>query len=861
VRLLRRLSYWFRHRSRADELAEELAFHEEMKRRELVATGVAPDDAVFAARRAMGSVTMQREEARSVWIASWLESVLQDASYAARTLRREPGFTLLAIVALAVSIGLNTSVFTAFNALALRTFEAPAAHRMITLYDTRCCQRGGGQPYGFALAELDYFAARARTIDGIYAWRRLEVDASSDEAASIATTAVTANYFDVLGVRMTKGRAFTADDDLADAPQAVAILSDAFWRSRVGADSAVLGETMRIADVPFTIVGVAPASFSGTQSARVDVWIPLHAARLFPPYDSWTRRVIGHAEQCCTLAAARLASDATPGQALQELTQLSRAYRAAHGDSASELRVSDFTTLASPRASAGVQLFALLFAGVAAVLLLACANLANLLLARAIRRHHEIATRLALGASRARLVRQLLTEAMVLAMLSGVMGLVLALWLPSRLLSAVQIARPAVALTPDASVLAFALALSLVTCLLFGLAPAIHATRPLRTSMKRTSLRSALLTAQVALSVVLLVGAALLVRGVQSAVDAERGFAMRDVSAISLERSRRTYDSARTVAFVSALVRQLGASADSANVALSSGIPLLNVSKNTVRLPEQNATQAKDVVTDEVSPGYLRILGIPLVVGRAFEKADAGSDVVIVNESLARMYWGENPSAAVGRTIVSGRPRRIIGVARDVRTDDVEQVYARYYEPLRPTTIPNVLVRGPAARVTGVVDAVARQFDGRMRAKVTPLTVYLEQRLAHDIALGKLASTLGSLALALATLGMLGVFAFWVQWRQRELGVRLALGAQRHQIVALVLRGSFTAIAVGVVVGSVAAALSSRFLEGHLYGLSPLDATSYIGVVLLLVVAGLIAVYVPARRATGIDPVASLRCE
>jgi ABC-type antimicrobial peptide transport system permease subunit len=285
-------------------------------------------------------------------------------------------------------------------------------------------------------------------------------------------------------------------------------------------------------------------------------------------------------------------------------------------------------------------------------------------------------------------------------------------------------------------------------------------------------------------------------------------------------------------------------------------------SKQTVRLPDQDATQTRDVVTDEVSAGYLRVLGIPLVAGRAFDAADgAGSDAVIVNESLARMYWGENVASAVGRTIIAGRPRHIIGVARDVRTDDVEQVYARFYEPLRLTTIPNVFVRGPAARVVGDVEVIARQFDARMRAKVTPLAVVLEQRLAHDIALGRLASTLGGLALALATLGMLGVFAFWVQWRQRELGVRMALGARQHQIVALVLRGSSVAIGVGVAIGAGAAALTSRFLEGHLYGVSPLDPSAYGGVVALLAVAGLVAVYVPARRATAIDPAASLRAE
>ncbi len=860
MKLLRRLAYWLRHRDREAELAEEIAFHEEMKRRELVSAGLSPDDAAFAARRAMGAVTMVREEARAVWIATWLESVAQDVSYALRTLRRDPGFTAIAIVALAVAIGLNTSVFSAFNALALRRYEAPAAHRMITLYDTRCCQRAGGQPYGFAMAELDYFAERARTIDGVYAWRRLEVGNSAEETSSIATTAVSSNYFSLLGIRMSLGRAFVADDDALASPHAVVILSDAFWRRR-GADSTIIGTTLRIADVPFTVIGVAPPSFRGTESARVDVWIPLNAARLFPPYDSWTRRVVGHADQCCTAAAARLVPGRTSAEALTELTRLSSEYRTSRSEVASALRVSDFTALASPRASAGVRVFALLFVSVAVVLLLACANLANLLLARAVRRRSEISTRLAIGANRGRVVRQLLTEALVLALVAGAVGVLLAIWLPERLLVIIDAGNSAIPVTPDWRVLAFTLLLSVTTCVLFGFAPAIHATRPLRSSpfARRTSLRSALLTTQVALSMLLLVSAALLVRGVRSAIDADRGFLVRDVNVLTLEGTRRTYDSARTVSFTSLLVRQLAQLPESASVAMSSGIPFESVSKSTVRLPTENADQARDVVTDEVSSTYFRVLGIPLVAGRSFERDDIGGDAIVVNESLARLYW--NVGEAVGKTLVAGRPRRIIGVARDVRSDATDAVYARFYEPLQLHTIPNVFVRTSPVRVASEAERIARQLDGRMRVGVRPLLGYLEQRLAHDVALGRLATSLGILALWLATLGMLGVFAFWVQWRQRELGVRIALGAQPREVVALVLRGSMSAIAAGLVLGVGAAALAARFLESHLYGLSPLDPLSYGVVAALLGVAGLVAVFVPARRATRIDPAMSLRCE
>jgi len=863
MRFLRRLAYWVKYRDREADLVEEMAFHEEMKRRELVAAGLPPDDAVFAARRTMGAVTLAREEARAVWISVWFESVAQDVTYALRTLRREPGFTAIAIVALAVAIGLNTSVFSAFNALALRNYQAPAAHRMITLYDTRCCQRAGGQLYGFAMAELDYFSARARTIDGVYAWRRLEVGSSTDEASSIVTTAVSGNYFSLLGVRMSLGRAFAVDDDASASPQAVVILSDTFWRLRVGSDSAVIGKTLRIADVPFTVIGVAPPSFRGTESQRVDVWIPLNAARLFPPYDSWTRRVVGHADQCCTAAAARLAPGVTSADALAELTRLSQEYRTSRVEAVGALRVSDFTALASPRAAAGVRVFALLFVSVAVVLLLACANLANLLLARAVRRQPEISTRLAIGANRGRVVRQLVTEALVLALVAGAAGILLAVWLPERLLVIIDAGNTAIHVTPDWRVLAFTLLISFTTCLLFGLAPAIHATRPIRASQsglgRWTSLRSTLLTTQVALSVVLLVSAGLLVRGVRSALDADRGFLVRDVSVVTLERGRRSYDSARTRAFTSALGERLGQLPESASTAMSSGIPFESVSKSTVRLPAQNAAEAKDVVTDEVSPSYFRVLGIPLVAGRAFEPADAGTSAIVVNETLARLYW--NGADALGKTVVAGRPRRIIGIARDVRSDAADAVYARFYEPLQLHTIPNIFVRTSAVRVASEVETVGRQLDARMRARVQPLAVYLEQRLAPDIALGRLATSLAVLALCLATLGMLGVFAFWVQRRQRELGVRIALGAQPRQIVGLVLRGSGSAIGVGLVLGVGAAALSSRFLQGHLYGLSTLDPLSYGVVAAVLAVAGLLAVFVPARRATRIDPALSLRCD
>jgi uncharacterized protein (UPF0248 family) len=363
----------------------------------------------------------------------------------------------------------------------------------------------------------------------------------------------------------------------------------------------------------------------------------------------------------------------------------------------------------------------------------------------------------------------------------------------------------------------------------------------------------------VALCVVLLLGAALLLRGVERARGEDRGFAVNDVTTIGISYVPRTFDSVHVRAFVTALARGLAGLPAADRVALSTGMPLASVGKSTARLLAESDARARDVVTDQISPSYFRVLEMPLLAGRAFDDGDMRSDVIVINEALARAYW--TPETAVGRTLVVGRPRTIVGVVRDARVSALDHVDAEVYEPFAGRTIPNVLVRADAVGTTDAIAAMIRSHAPQLRLSVAPLSNFLDRQLAASRALGRVAGVLGTLALALATIGMFGVFAFWVQQRSHEIGVRMALGAQPVQVIALVLRVCMRASVVGLVVGLAGALAASRVLVDYLYGLNPLDPLAYGSVALILVTAGLFSAYVPTRRATRIDPVRALRCE
>jgi putative ABC transport system permease protein len=872
--LFRRLARWFTHGRVQDDIAAEMEFHRAAHQRALENNGLPARDAENESRRMMGNLTLAREDARGVWLAPWLESICQDVAYAIRALWRQPGFTLLAMGALTAGIGLNVSLFTVYTALAMKPWAVREPARVVRVlnmstFDLR--KRAGGAPQGLSLAEVEYFARQAKSFSGfMMSGRTVTVTAGDADAAAYW---VGGTYFSLLGVEMAAGRGFVPDEDRPERPAAVAVISYGYWQRQFGGDPGVVGRAVRFDDVPFTVVGVASARFAGTLSDRVDVWLPLASAALLRPDDRWVKEVVLKPANCCSPIAARLAPGVTVDQARAELGVLSRQFRGLRPGDEGGIDLAGTQVFANPKDD-GSAIFVPLFVGLTLVLLLACANVGNLLLARAAARRREIAVRLSLGASRRRIVRQLLTESFVLACVSGAAGVVIAAWIPGQILRVITGNPTALQLEPDRTVLAFTLGISAVSCLLFGLAPALHGTRrDAIAALKegsalpgaRFSLRTMLLSIQVAAVVVLLVAAGVMARSARRATERALGTVTRDLSVVTIAPPARGYDAARTRAASMQLEQDLEMLIGSGTVALTSTAPLASGNiKGSFRLPGQAENLHNGVF--DVSPGYFQLTGLPVLEGRGFTAADAGRPVIVVNETMAKEYWpGKSP---VGQRIVCTPPESgwnmpgeldIIGVVRDSYMTDLGVVQPTIFQPVTHKTLPQILAANRRAADTAV--AAAARIDPRLRTRVASLESVLEPRLRSARIGAAIAGSLGALALGFACVGMFGVFAYWVRQRTQEIGVRMALGAQSSDVIRLVMGTTARAVLIGLTVGLAASVAGSRLLRSFLFGLSGIDPVTYVAVAAILVVASLAAAFLPARRATRIDPLVALRYE
>ncbi|MBZ5603244.1 MAG: ADOP family duplicated permease [Acidobacteriia bacterium] len=840
MKLLRRLDYWMHRRKRDAELAEEMEFHRSM------------------AGAPIGNTTIAREDARAVWIWPWLDSIAQDVRYAIRNLRRQPAFALLAILTLGVAIGLNTSFFTVFDAVALRMWPVRDPNRMVKILAQ---SPRVGRPRGFALAESRYFVENAKSFSGIVATDDGPVRLGFEPfGKSSYAMFVSANYFQALGVAMQSGRGFIPEEDRLDAPVNVAVLSFALWRDHYGADASILGREIRIDEIPFIVVGVAAEEFSGTTGGREDLWIPLPAMQSLRPGDASTREFLRNPHDCCSPVAGRLAPGATRAQALAELTVLHTQFEKQNKLDESRILLADPTILSGhPKRRQFMPVFGLMFAGLVLVLLLACANVSNLLIARAAARQREIETRQALGASRLRIVRQLLTEGFVLAVLAASLGIALAWKLPAYVFAMADDG-PSVSLTPNAAVIAYATALAALTCVAFALAPALHGTRR-RDPRPTLSMRNVLLAVQVSMSVVLLIGAGLLLSGVQHARTRDPGYRIHDISVISFELPASAYTAERTGQFYAQLMDGIRTIPGMPEAAITAREPLSNAHWFTsLRLPSEPAKTQHDIELHEISADFFDLLGIPLVAGRTFRAGEDPRLVAVINESAAKRYLGDtNP---VGRQVVAnGHLREIVGVVRDAYLSYLDGVGPAMFQPFNPERVPKLLVRGDAAAAVDSVAAMARRIDPRAHVARAPLADNLDRQLAGSRVMAGIAGVLGAFALLLAAIGISGVFAYVVEQRTKEIGIRMALGAAPGQVIALVISGTGRAVIVGLAIGYAVSAVFARLLAQYLYGVSPYDPRSYAAVALALAMAGLAAAYLPARRATRVDPLSALRCE
>ena len=566
VRLLRRLQYLFRQDDHEAALAEELEFHRAMKQQDLEAAGLPADVARVRSSRELGNVTRAREDARAQWIWPWLEGLWQDTRLAVRALLRQPGFTLLSVVILGVAIGLNTSLFTVFAGLALRPMAGLTdASRVVTVLrlDGAAARRAGmGYP------EFRYLAAQSKTFTGLSALRSTSVTLETGSGSrSTVTYAVSGNYFDLLGVRMERGRGFRPQEDREGAPLPVVVLSYRLWQARFAADPAIVGATARINDAAYTVVGVASREFGGKDGAAMTLWVPIASLPVLRPHDPGERNLLTQADDCCVDVIGRLAPAVSRDEAVAELQLLSDQFRKSVPLEVRPL-VLDGTQFLNGRSRAATALavVGVLFLGLVLVLLLACANVGNLVLARAAARASEIGVRVSLGAGRARIVRQLLTEGLVLALLASAAGFPIAVWAPRFVFNRLDGQPAPFDIDPDVSVVVYAVVLAGLACLAFALAPALHATRgEVAASLKPAAmtrrsgvrLRSMLLGIQVAVTVVLLTSAGLLLRGIVEARAMDPGFRVDDLVIATIELPEGAYDGPRARAFLAELTSGL----------------------------------------------------------------------------------------------------------------------------------------------------------------------------------------------------------------------------------------------------------------------------------------------------------------
>jgi putative ABC transport system permease protein len=783
-----------------------------------------------------------------------MNGVRQDLRYALRGWRRQPGFVLLVVLTLASAIGVNASLFSVFNTAIFRLGLLREADRVMHV-------RNLGRPVGVSIAEWRHLSTESESLRGLVAMPWARKGTLDGREARIQF--VSAGFFGVLEAPMAAGRGFLPHDDAPDAPGNVAVLSEGAWRSRFASDPGVIGRTIHLDDLPFTVVGVT--AFTGFSARMPQVWVPLTAQAFWEPDRS--RDYLTNPRRCCAELVVRLAPGTGAATTRAEVERASAAFRTSLGLAAERFEVAPAGSVRS-RARRLVTRggFGLLFIAVTLVLLLACANVGNLLLARAYARRTEIAVRLSLGAGRARIVRQLLTEAFALAAAAGVLGLAIAQVLPKLVLHGVGEAE-GLSFPTDHRVLLYALTLATLACVVAGLAPALQGTReamgatlkaPQTAPVHRTRLRSALLAAQVAIAMVLLVGAGLLTRGIETALDQDLGFSMDDVQVVSFEAPRALSASSAS-AFTMQLVTQVEALAGPDRTAVTPMIPM-ELGHGPFRLPEDAPTRTRVSATQTVSSGYFELLRIPIVTGRAFAPGDDPERVAVVNETFARSVWPDG--TPLGRRIDwRGAEHEVIGVVRDARLGSWESVEPTIFGMAGPIGVPRVLVRDTGDGLAQAVVATAAHIDPRLRASVASLSGQYDQRLNMSRLGARTAGGVGLLALALATLGLFGVFAYSVQQRTREIGVRIALGARAVDIFGIVLSTASRALLIGLAVGVAGAVAGARLLRHLLYGLSPFDPATYLGVGVVLVAVGALATWLPTRRALRVDPTVALRYE
>jgi predicted permease len=863
---------------RDPRIADEMRFHRDRLIEDFMTAGASRDDAERRAFLEFGNVAAIEETVRDVR-GRWLDDLIKDLHYAVRTLRRNPVFSSIAVLSLALGIGANCAIFTLINAVMLRTLPVNQPDRLVQI--TRLLD---GRPGFVSYPLFEYFRDNVKSISGAFAQgtfdQAIRIDADDE---FVTADLVSGEYFTVLGVEAALGRVLGPGDDVLSPPAPAAVITDRYWQRRFGRSSTAIGKVFTIRDRTFAIVGVLPPSYSGARPGRVpDLMLPLtmmsDIQRRGPGFN-WLNLL------------ARLEPGATVKQADAEVQVLWHAFLQEEAAAAPDkerpaiLRQRATAFLApdgfNPIRDNIAPSLLMLMGIVALILILACVNLSGLLLARAASRQREISIRLAMGAGRGRLVRQFLTESLVLAALGGGAGLVMAAWFSGRLFALFMNGRDVtLSVAPDWRVLAFTLVVSLLACCLAGLVPALQAVRVnLNPALKEVRvhghrrLGKAFVVAQLAISMVLVVGATLFVGTLVKLYAVERGFDSTNVLVLNV-RTSQPYSADRVKVVQRALLERLstlpGVRSASAAQALPVGGSLwdrrVQVEGYTFR-PDESET----VAFNAVAPQYFATLGTPVLSGREFDDGDTGTSakVAIVNDSFARRFFGDK--SALGRRVTSVNVSyEIVGVVRDAKYQSLrdgipDTMYIPWTqrEGEQPASY-SYLARadGDPLRLVPSLDRAVRDADPALRIRMTrTYASIVDHSIGTERVMAAFGGFFGVLALLVAALGMFGVLAFHVARRTNELGVRMALGASRDALMGLVLREVIVMVAAGVSIGAGIALMLTSLTRNMLFGLTPTDPIVFVVAAAVLTAAAVFAGWLPARRAARVDPLVALRHE
>jgi predicted permease len=868
------------------DLEEEVAFHLAMREKKKLARGVAAEEAKYAARREFGNATQVKEICRGMWSFASLETFWRDLRYGARALGKNPGFTMAAVLAIALGIGVNTGIFSVLNGVALRLLPIPKAEQIVSvdqIFHGKLSRNVHGEPGLFSYPEYKNYRDHNHVFTGLLAYEPfLEATLGGESPTQLMGAAASCNYFDVLGERPELGRVFVDEDCSVPGASAVVVLSDDLWRSRFGADPSIVGKSISLNRAKFVVIGIAAPGFGGLDPWPSAFWAPVTMQKALEP----ARDFLNEDNTGWLGILGRMQAGVSIEEVRSDLRVIAARTDEQYPGRTTTLVVHRASFMGRPEERTVVfAIGGVVLAAVGLVLLIACANVANLLLARASARQKEIVIRLSIGGSRWQIVRQLLTESLLISFLGGTLGSLVAFWSMEGIAQFVLAHLPHGAprlvwnVNPDLRVWGYSLVLTGLTGIVFGLAPALHATRQdLSTAIKEDSaglagkagggfLRSTLVGLQVAVCMILLIAAGLLMRGLYMAQTVDPGFEMKGITQAIYDLPSQGYSEERARNFQRELIARVAALPGVDGVEQARVTPLNNQFMGT-GMTLAGEMEARQVEFNIVSPGFFTMLGMPIVRGRGFTKEETQADagVMVVTESTARRLWPGRD--AIGKTLrgFDKKEYQVVGVVRDTQASHLGESGGIFiYMPAGPKEQADLQLlvhskSGDSATANGIRD-VARTLDADLVVDVTKLEENLELWRTPSRIVAGLSGALGTLALLLASIGVYGVVSYGVSQRLREIGIRMTLGADGRDVMRLLLRQAMRPVLIGAAVGVAGCAAVSQILAKVLYGIGSHDPIAFVGVPAFLLGIALLASYIPARRATRVDPVVALRYE